>query len=159
MYLLAKVWPTNIPPREGELQPVKLLWGWVQYDLGSELQLILVVLLAAALGSYVHAATSFVNFTGTRTIIASWRWWYVLRPFMGMALGLGFYLAIRAGFFSLSAETKSLNIVGFAASAFAVGMFTRQATEKLSHMFDVLFGVPAEYKPQQDKLSDQDGDK
>ncbi len=126
--------------------------------MSSELEVILVVMLSAALGSYVHGATSFVNFTGTRTIVASWRWWYFLRPFIGMALVLGFYFAIRAGFFALSAETKSFNIVGFAATAFLAGMFTRQAAEKLAQLFDNLFGVSQqsqEYKPQIDKMGEK----
>jgi hypothetical protein len=105
----------------------------------------------------VHAATSFVNFTGARSIVTSWRWWYILRPFIGSALALGFFFVVRAGFFAPSAGTTDLNLVGFAAMAFLTGMFTRQATAKLAELFETLFNVRSEaesqHKPQTDKLN------
>jgi len=156
MYVLVKIWPPSIPPKD-EVRIVQFLWGYLRFNLSSEAQVILVVILGGALGSYVHAATSFVNFTGARTIVASWRWWYVLRPFIGSALALGFYFVPRAGFFATSAGTASFNLVGFAAMAFLVGMFTRQATAKLAELFDTMFKVRSEaetaYTPETDKLN------
>ena len=64
-----------------------------------DFRLILLVILTGALGSYVHAATSFATYTGNRSLIDSWHWWYVLRPFIGMALALIFYFALRGGHF------------------------------------------------------------
>jgi hypothetical protein len=88
--------------------------------------------------------------------VASWRWWYVLRPFIGSALALGFFFVVRAGFFAPSAGAANFNFVGFAAMAFLVGMFTRQATAKLAELFDTLFKVRSEaepqYTPQTDKM-------
>lgn len=156
LYLLFKIWPTAIgPDAEEDIRTVELLWGRLRFDLFPERQILLLVVLAGALGSYVHAATSFVNFTGARSIVASWRWWYALRPFIGMALALGVYFTIRAGFFSVSAGTADLNIVGFAGTAFLVGMFTKQATQKLGELFDVLFRVPPEHAPARDKMEDK----
>jgi len=156
IYVLVKIWPPTIPPKD-ELRSVQLLWGFVNFTVSSETQMILVVILTGALGSYVHAATSFVNFTGTRSIVASWRWWYVLRPFIGSALALGFFFVVRAGFFAPSAGTTNFNLVGFAAMSFLVGMFTRQATAKLAELFDTMFRVRSEaephYTPQTDKLN------
>lgn len=155
IYVLVKVWPPAIPP-SGELRSVQFLWGFLKFNVSSEAQMMLVVILTGALGSYVHAATSFVNFTGTRSIVASWRWWYVLRPFIGSALALGFFFVVRAGFFAPSAGAANFNFVGFAAMAFLVGMFTRQATAKLAELFDTLFKVRSEaepqYTPQTDKM-------
>jgi len=157
LYLLFKVWPTSIPgDDEEDIRTVEFFWGIFRFhlELFPERQILLLVLLAGALGSYVHAATSFVNFTGTRSIVASWRWWYGLRPFIGMALALGFYFVARAGFFSGSANTLDLNVIGFVAVAFIVGMFTKQATEKLGELFDVLFRVENHQQPKTDKLDD-----
>jgi len=156
IYLLIKVWPPAIPPAN-ELRNVHLLWGFLSFNLSPEAQVILIVILTGALGSYVHAATSFVNFTGTRSIVASWRWWYVLQPFIGSVMALGFLFVVRAGFFTPSAGTANFNLVGFAAMAFLVGMFTKQGTAKLAELFDTLFRVrseaEAQYKPQTDKLN------
>lgn len=151
--ILVKVWPSSIPATQGESHVVALLGGWIRIPISQELQMILVVVLSGALGSYVHGATSFVTFAGTRSIVASWRWWYILRPFIGSVLALGFYFVVRAGFFDTAQGTQTTTLLGFAAMAFLVGMFTRQATEKLSQLFDALFGVPPEYKPQTDKLA------
>jgi hypothetical protein len=46
-----------------------------------------------------------------------------------------------------------LNLIGFAAGSFIVGMFSKQATQKLSEMFNVAFRVPPEETPQTDKLN------
>lgn len=157
IYLLVKVWPLTIPTARDEVRNIQFLWGFLSFDVSLEGQMILVVIITGALGSYVHAATSFVNFTGARSIVASWRWWYLLRPFIGSALALGFFFVVRAGFFAPSAGTTDLNLVGFAAMAFLVGMFTRQATSKLAELFDTLFKVRPEvehqYAPQADKLN------
>jgi hypothetical protein len=156
IYLLVKVWPPAIPPKD-ELRNTQFLWGFLSFNVSSEAQMILVVILTGALGSCVHAATSFVNFTGARSIVASWRWWYVLRPFIGSTLALGFFFVVRAGFFAPSAGTTNFNLVGFAAMAFLVGMFARQATAKPAELFDTLFRVRSEaehqYAPQTDKLN------
>jgi hypothetical protein len=158
LYLLFKLWPSTIGGGNvGEAnQPIQFLWGDARFsvNLSPEQQLLFLVMLAGALGSYVHAATSFVNYTGARSIVSSWRWWYGLRPFIGTALALGVYFAVRAGFFSGSASTADLNVIGFVATAFLVGMFTKQATQKLGELFDVLFRVSPDHVPADDKMSD-----
>ncbi len=50
--------------------------------------LILLVLLSSALGSYVHAATSFSDYVGNRRLAKSWTWWYLLRVLVGATLAL-----------------------------------------------------------------------
>jgi len=154
LYLLLQVWPMNIgPDAEEDFRTINLFWGFLRLELYPERQLLLLVMLSGALGSYVHAATSFANFTGAKKLKKSWRWWYALRPLIGVALASGFYLATRAGFFSVSSNTQDLNLIGFAAGSFIVGMFSKQATQKLSEMFNVAFRVPPEEIPQTDKLN------
>lgn len=86
-------------------------------------------------------ATSFATYVGNKSLVDSWYWWYVLRPFIGMALALVFYFAIRGGLLLVAgvADTKSLNPYGIAAISGLVGMFSKQATDKLSDVFTTLF--------------------
>jgi magnesium-transporting ATPase (P-type) len=141
LYLLVSIWPPTISQAtpSWSSQPVSLLFGWLQFHLSDEVRLILIVILAGALGSYVHSATSFSDYVGNRELVRSWSWWYILRPFIGVSLALVFYFVIRAGFFSPSAAVEATSPYGFAAIAGLVGMFSKQATDKLSELFDTLF--------------------
>ncbi len=131
VYLMIALWP------DGEANEVSSLWG---ITLSAEKRLILLVVIAGALGSYVHAATSFVDYVGNRAITLSWTWWYLLRPFIGMALALIFYVVIRGGFFSSGANTTQyVNEFGVIAIAALAGLFSKQATDKLREVFDTLF--------------------
>src|SRR5437879_3667123 len=65
--------------------PVPLTGAHTSY-LSMEGQYLTSAALAGALGSYIHIATSFVDYAGRRKLTLSWGWWYVLRPFIGAAL-------------------------------------------------------------------------
>jgi len=110
-----------------------------------ETRLILLVLLVGAIGSYVHAASSFVDYLGNRTLISSWVWWYLLRPFIGMMLALIVYFALRGGFITAGVNPGAdpaasfINPFGVAAVAALVGMFSKVATDKLNEVFLTLF--------------------
>jgi hypothetical protein len=111
-----------------------------------DVRLILLVLFAGALGSFIHSATSFVDYVGNRAFIASWVWWYLLRPFIGAALALLIYFVIRGGFVTgtlLPQESANaaafINPYGMAALAGLAGLFAKQATDKLNEVFTTLF--------------------
>jgi hypothetical protein len=104
-----------------------------------EVKLILLVMVTGALGSYVHAATSFADFVGNRQLARSWVWWYVLRPFIGVGLALIFYFVVRGGLLSVKADATDVSLFGIIAVAGLAGMFSKQATDKLSEVFDTLF--------------------
>lgn len=106
---------------------------------GNEARLILIVLCTGALGSYLHSATSFVSYVGNRRLVFSWALWYVLRPFIGMALALIFYFVLRGGLMATSAPPDQISPFGIAAVAGLVGMFSKQAADKLREIFDNLF--------------------
>jgi hypothetical protein len=124
------------------------------YVMDPEVRLLLLVLLAGALGSFVHSATSFADFVGNRSLTPSWMWWYVLRPFIGMGIAAIFYFLIRGGLFLLSGtpdvEKTSFGIVAIAALS---GMFSKQATDKLGDVFDNFF------KTEKGKGDEKRGDK
>src|SRR4029077_11161891 len=67
-----------------------------------ELDLIWLVLLAGALGSFFHTAQSYSDYVGNRTLKSNWAWWYAFRPFIGAGLALVFYAAVRGGFMAMS---------------------------------------------------------
>lgn len=112
----------------------------------SELDLIYLVMIVGAFGSYVHAATSFASYVGNQQMGKSWVWWYLLRPLIGSALALVFYFAVRAGFMQNGADSGSVNVFGIGAMAGLTGMFSKQATDKLREVFDNFFKVSDDRK-------------
>lgn len=118
---------------------VTLFGGRVTLEHSMEVRLLLIVLLAGALGAYIHATTSFIDYVGNRKLSANWVWWYLLRPFIGAALALIFYFVVRGGFISPNSGGEDMNPFGIAALAGLVGMFSQQATDKLSEVFKTLF--------------------
>jgi Putative Ig domain len=110
------------------------------FPVTKDVQLMLLVIFAGALGSYVHALQSLADFIGNRTLMTSWFWWYVTRPFLGAAMALIFYAVLRGGFLAgTPADAKVVNPFGVLAVGALVGMFSDKATQKLSEIFDTLF--------------------
>jgi hypothetical protein len=106
---------------------------------GPDTRLLLVVLCMGALGSTVHAATSFASYVGNKRIVLSWTWWYLLRPFIGASLAVLFYFVVRGGFLSTNSAATDVSVFGVAAISGLAGMFSKQATDKLREVFDNLF--------------------
>jgi hypothetical protein len=105
-----------------------------------ETQLLLIVLLAGALGCMIHALRSITVFLGNRSAVTSWFWWYITRPLLGMALALIFYAVLRGGFLAGSpADAKVVSPFGVLAMGALVGMFTEKASDKLAEIFGTLF--------------------
>ena len=102
-------------------------------------RLLLLVIVAGMLGAFVHGATSLADYIGNNAYNRNWTWFYLLRPAIGMALALVFYFAVRGGFLSTTGGAKDINPYGIAALAAMVGMFSKQATDKLSEVFGTLF--------------------
>ncbi len=116
---------------------------------GPESRLILIVLIAGAIGSSIQAAKSFAKYAGTKAYKLSWNWWYFLRFPVGMGLALLVYLVIRGGLFAGSfADGKTASQVanpfGFAGLAALSGMFARRASDKLEEIFSGIFRTDSE---------------
>ncbi|MBN2349778.1 MAG: hypothetical protein JXJ22_13105 [Bacteroidales bacterium] len=107
-----------------------------KYPIG-ELNLLLLILLLGALGSSLHGIASISKFVGNNTYKESWALWYLLRPFVGAILSFLFYLLIRAGLFK-NFETNS-DFYTIIALSGLIGLFSKQALDKLSDLFDLIF--------------------
>lgn len=117
--------------------------NWVYFmgyknQIGKESRLTLLVVLSGALGSFIHTATSFSRYIGHDKFYKRWIWWYILRPFIGSALALIFYFVIRGGLFAGN-SSNDINFHGILAISSLVGMFSKQATDKLDELFNNLF--------------------
>lgn len=97
--------------------------------------------LAGATGSFLHAAQSISSYLGNGTFRSSWTMWYVLRPWIGGILGIGIYLAFRAG---LVSGTDAINPYGATAIGFLGGWFSKTTTDKLQEVFETLFSTSAD---------------
>lgn len=159
-YLLLSLWPQHYPkfPPAGIFNPtgelengkdVQCLAGWCP---GPDARLLAMVMIAGGLGSFVHIAKSFGDFVGNERFMASWIWWYVLKPFIGMILAVVLYLVIRGGFLTVSSgatatdDTVNINLYGLMGMACLAGMFAKQATDKLGELFDTLFKTTSKEK-------------
>jgi hypothetical protein len=136
-YVLWRIWP------KGELfAPTALAGGRLLLPADPDSRLILIAALSALLGSFIHSATSFASYLGTQKLPRAWVGWYVLRPVIGMALGIVFYFILRAGLVTTE-SAAAVNAFGVAAVSALAGMFSKQATDKLEEIFD---GVIASHK-------------
>ena len=108
--------------------------------------LIQLVLVAGALGAFIHAATSFATYVGNRQLTFGWIWWLLLRIPVGTALAVLVYFAVRAQFFGTFdfVNEKDVYLIGTVAGI--SGLFSKQVADKLSDLIDNLF-TPAK-KPE-----------
>lgn len=133
LYALSAVWPAG-----AESPNTVSIFRWA-LPLSSDVRLIWLVVISSALGSYIHTVTSFTLYAGQQTLSPHWLAWYLLRPSISAALALIFYFTLRAGLFSGASADQTINPFGIAAISGMVGMFAKQATEKLSKIFDTIF--------------------
>lgn len=105
----------------------------------SQGELLLAVMLAGGIGSYIHGVNSFVTYVGNRSFVSSWAPWYLLRPFMGIAMSVIFYVVVRGGVLVMSGGVSSVDPYAMMTVAALAGMFSKQASDKLAEVFDTLF--------------------
>jgi hypothetical protein len=145
LYFLFKIWPpfpwpaTEAKPDYSPIRFLGLLGERISFQVYTSLdeRLILLVIVAGALGSFIHSATSFSDYVGNRKFVSSWAWWYMLRSFVGIALALILYFVVRAGFVTAGADEMSP--FGVATLAALAGLFSKQATDKLEEVFTTMF--------------------
>jgi hypothetical protein len=123
-----------------------------------ERRYMMIAVIAGALGSYIHLATSFVEHAGRKVLETTYAWWYFLRPMVGSALALMVYFVLRAGLISGSADGGgAANPYGVAAMSGLSGMFSRQATEKLREIFENVCAVDNQRTADKVRPSSEEG--
>jgi hypothetical protein len=145
IYLLIAAWPAIVAVTGPKPSTKTIHWFGLVYQPTGDSAFLILVVLVSALGSYVHAATSFADFVGNRKLSTSWTWWYLLRVFIGISLALLFYFALRGGIITASSDQNAISPYGVAALSGLVGLFSKQATDKLREIFDTAFHVRAGY--------------
>jgi IPT/TIG domain-containing protein len=111
-----------------------------------EERLLLLVLLAGAVGALLHAIRSLVAYVGNRNFVRSWLAFYYLSPFSGSMIAFVTYVAIRGGFFASTSNTGDANPFMFIALATLAGLFSHQVIEKLRKVAETAFDKPPEGK-------------
>ena len=70
--------------------------------------------------------------------------WYIARPLMGMMLGLIFYFLLREGLLAVvtnNSSPESLSEAGLIGIGALVGLFSKEAIEKLRELFNTLLAL------------------
>ena len=149
--LLLRVWPAVEPP---VADAYEIPFTLFTLQLTGESSMVLLVLVVGAIGSYIHAATSFVTYVGNKRLEISWFWWYVLRPGVGATLALVSYTVLRGGLVALNDQMADGELNRYTIAAFAGlnGLFSKQAIDKLREVFDTLFKGKGD-EERQDKLT------
>jgi len=155
LYLLVRLWPGHVPLKS-DYSGVTLIPGLGEVQVWNETRYLLIVAITGALGGFIHLATSFADYLGNRQFVSSWKWWYILRPFIGSALAMIVYFAARGGLVAGSTGAESLSPYGIAALAGLAGMFSKQGADKLREVFENLFRT--EKPPRADPLRAQPPD-
>ena len=112
-------------------------------NLNLEQQLILLVAVCGALGSFIHVATSFTDYLGNKQFEKSWIPWYLLRPFIGATLALSFYFLIRGGLVTVNAPdgagqyTTVQDTVVYIYSDTIKGTFIKSSAESLKGLVKI----------------------
>lgn len=149
LYGMTQFWPPATPAGGTALTSSSVTFLFWTFSISDEVRLLLIVALAGALGSLVHALRSLYWYIGHRALVRSWLAKYILLPFVGTTLGLLFYFVIRGGFFSPEATVQQTSPFGFAALAGLVGLFSEQAVLKLKEVAETLLAKP---QPGQDSV-------
>jgi hypothetical protein len=152
---LVELWPAvqATSASKASTRAAHFLFGLFTIQLTADTSLLVLVIVVAAIGGYVHAATSFADYVGNGRFVPSWTWWYALRLFIGISLALLLYFGVRAGFLSASTSSTSVNPYGIAALAGLAGLFSKQATDKLREIFETMFRAEAGDAQRADSLA------
>lgn len=137
--------PLQAPDGEEASKEVKLFWGRAKFVFSpsDEQRLLILVVTAAALGSFVHVAISYATYVGNRRYKEEWTLWYAVRPPVGVSLAIVVFLLIRGGLFTpTAAAEEAINPFGLVAIGGLIGMFAIEAADKLKGIFDSFFGSP-----------------
>jgi hypothetical protein len=150
-YLLIAAWPVHVVSGDKIIAFKGFNIFGIPCRWAPDRHMLFLVMVAGALGSLTYTWTSFGDFVGNRELSTNWIWFFVLRIPIGIALAVLFYFIIRGGLLIPTVQapatpgaaaadaTLLLNPYSIAAFSALAGMFSKQATDKLAAVFDVVF--------------------
>jgi hypothetical protein len=134
----------------------------------------LVTMFGAGIGSAIATILGYLEHASEKKDFdQAYSPWYVGRPLMGMLLGLVFYFLLRDGLLAVvttRAKPEDLSTAGLAGVGALVGLFSKEAIEKLRELFNTVFStkknaeksildrLPPELKKQVSPYMDSTGD-
>lgn|GEM_PF-3224070 len=143
-------------PEEPDAQKTGHAWLVAPFDKASCGQhLFLLAATSGALGSSIHALTSFASYRGNEALRKSWFFWYVARAPVGAALAAVTYFVFRGGMMPGTESQAVINPYATAAICALAGMFSKQAVDKLREVFDALFSTKAAKERKHSITADQ----
>jgi cytoskeletal protein RodZ len=113
----------------------ELTQGFSYIDSLTQRYVLMLVLLAGALGGTLYSLISLSWYIGNRELKWSWVPSYIIRPFTAAALACIFFLTLVTGVWTDQTGKGQLWIVGLAA---LVGLFSKQGYEKLKAIFEAV---------------------
>ena len=170
--LLVMLWPDRVP---GPKEPVKPLYSVAAFHVRLvpvpdspccvetfavpghvyetrklvDLNILMLLLVASAgfLGNMIYVATSLTTFVGADKFNRSWLLWYFVKPFTAAGLALALYFVFRGGLLNYAADAPGFNVYGVITMAMLAGLFTDKATLKLKEIFEVIFTLKKDDRP------------
>ncbi len=115
---------------------------WTSDEYANDLRMMAVTALAGGLGSCVATILGYLLHASERKDFdAAYSAWYVGRPLLGLLLGFIFYFMAKGGLLivAIDGADMELNDAGMAAIGSLVGLFSKNAVEKLRELFNTLF--------------------
>ncbi|MBW7991244.1 MAG: hypothetical protein FVQ84_14700 [Planctomycetes bacterium] len=143
---IVQCWPSSAVSKGSirSLLPTRFLC-WT-FSLSNEGRLLLIVVLAGALGGQVRSLRSLAWYTGNKELKKSWLLQYVLSPFVGATLAIVTYFVIRGGFVSAGSNIQQSSVYVYAGIASIVGIASEPVALKLKQVAESLFTKPGEGK-------------
>jgi hypothetical protein len=136
-----------------------LIWLWPDLnDLGAvrtvmllglavtispEQRVLLIVAFCGLLGGSIRLLLRIRNEFSVYRVSGRYVPWYFLTPPIGAILAVGFYFAVRGGFFANTTSVRDVNIFAFAATGVLVGLFAEASVARLEGAFVGAFSTQA----------------
>ena len=112
------------------------------------LRIVGLVLIMGALGACLHGITSLGFHCSKKNFGEEWTLWYLYRPPVGAVLALIFYLIINGGLMpqANADSNKFFYLLGLSG---LVGLFSKQALDRLGKIFNAIFAIENEEPPEE----------